>query len=330
VVLGQRTPPTTTTTALILLALLAALSSTTAYAQRDATRDALDRLEDVMLPAVDGGALEGVAPIIVVGARPAFESTRAWFPTAAVVAFGAAVGVGKLRVCEACMQPRVQAQEGAFVYSSGAMSIAEIVAIDADTRGAAPAAAAAAWIDETNDGVAVRVVSLRTGQLLFAKNIDGGLVELKRTSQTFRFTDDVERRLRGESLTHVWIDLGLVPGQHIAMEVVDQFGDKNLDMAGISATLLDPIVGFGGAYYRVIPEAFNITIGAKALVSIPTALGNAFGVDGEVIDPLFTGVVVVRWPIPQTSYAVLATASTNGVLTVGVSLLNINFLPVLP
>ncbi len=306
------------------------VASSTAQAQREATRDALDRLEDVLAPAVDGGALDGVAPIIVVGARPAFEATRAWFPTAAVVAFGAAVGNAKLRACEACMQPRAQAQDGAFVYSSGALSIAEIVAIDADTRGAAPPAAAAAWIDETNDGISVRVVSLRTGQILFAQNIDGRLIELKRTGQVYRFTDDVERRLRGESLTHVWIDLGLLPGQHISMDVVDQFGANNLDMAGITASLFDPLVGVGGVYYRVIPEAFNITIGVQGLVSIPTAIGNAFGVDGEVIDPLFTGVAVIRWPIPQTSYAVLATASTNGVVTVGVTLLNMNFLPVLP
>lgn len=321
---------TSSSTLRVVGLVLALVASSTAQAQREATRDALDRLEDVLAPAVDGGALDGVAPIIVVGARPAFEATRAWFPTAAVVAFGAAVGNAKLRACEACMQPRAQAQDGAFVYSSGALSIAEIVAIDADTRGAAPPAAAAAWIDETNDGISVRVVSLRTGQILFAQNIDGRLIELKRTGQVYRFTDDVERRLRGESLTHVWIDLGLLPGQHISMDVVDQFGANNLDMAGITASLFDPLVGVGGVYYRVIPEAFNITIGVQGLVSIPTAIGNAFGVDGEVIDPLFTGVAVIRWPIPQTSYAVLATASTNGVVTVGVTLLNMNFLPVLP
>ena len=321
--------PNTSALGVLMMAAMA-LSSSSASAQREASRDALERLEDVLAPAVDGGALDGVAPIIVVGARPAFEATRTWFPTAAVAAFGAAVGNAKLRACEVCMQPRAQAQEGAFVYSSGALSIAEIVAIDADTRGAAPPAAAAAWIDETDDGVAVRVVSLRTGQILFAQNIDGTLRETRRTAQNYRFTDDVERRLRGESLTHIWLDLGLLPGQHVSMDIVDQFGPHNLDMAGITASLFDPIAGFGAVYYRVIPEAFNLTIGLQGLVSIPTAIGNAVGVDGEVIDPLFTGVAVIRWPIQQTSYAILATASTNGTVSVGVTLLNINFLPVLP
>ena len=182
----------------------------------------------------------------------------------------------------------------------------------------------------TDDGVAIRLVSLRTGQILFAQNIDGRLQEQMRSAQTFTFTDDVERRLRGESLTHVWLDLALVPGQHVSLDVVDQFGDKNLDMAGITVSALDPIVGVGGVYYRVIPEAFNLTIGAQAVVSVPTAAVAALGLDGDLLDPLVTGVVVVRWPIPETAYGVLLTASTNGQFGLGITLMNINFLPVLP
>jgi hypothetical protein len=105
-----------------LALLLAVTATSTAHAQRESSVDALERMAEALEPAVNGGALDGVAPIILVGARPAFEETRSWFPTAAVVAFADAVGRGKLRACEACMQPRVQAEGGAFVYSSGARS----------------------------------------------------------------------------------------------------------------------------------------------------------------------------------------------------------------
>ena len=93
----------------------------------------------------------------------------------------------------------------------------------------------------------MRVVSLRTGQILYAANIDGRLREQQRTAKNFTFTDDLERRLRGESLTHVWVDLGLFPGQHVSLDVVDQFGDRNLDLAGITFSAFDPIVGVGAA-----------------------------------------------------------------------------------
>lgn len=228
------------------------------------------------------------------------------------------------------MNPRASMRDGAFVYASGTLSLAEIVAIDTDMRGAAAPAMAAAWIDETDGGVSLRIISLSTGRILFAENLDGQLKARERTARTFRFTDDMERRLRGESLTHVAIDIGLLPGQHVSLDILDQFGDRNLDLAGVSVSAVDPFLGVGGAYYRVIPEAFNLTVGAQALVAIPTAAGNALGLEGELIDPLLTGVLVVRWPIPNSGFGVLATASTNGTLTLGVSLLNVSFLPVLP
>lgn len=313
-----------------IVAFGALLLSTAAQAQRAETSEALERLRDVLEPVVQDGILTGVSPIIVVSARPAFETTRSWFPTAAVVALGDAVGRANLRACEACMNPRATMREGAFVYASGTLSLAEIVAIDADMRGVAAPAMAAAWVDETDGGVSVRIISLSTGRILFAENLDGQLQARQRTARTFRFTDDQERRLRGESLTHVAIDIGLLPGQHVSMDILDQFGDRNLDLAGVSLSAVDPFLGVGGAYYRVIPEAFNLTIGVQALVAVPTAASNALGLEGELIDPLLTGVLVARWPIPHSGFGVLATASTNGTLTIGVSLLNISLLPVLP
>ncbi len=314
----------------ILSVAAAILSASVAHAQRAATSDALERVRDVLEPIVQDGLLTGVSPIIVVSARPAFESTRAWFPTAAVVALGDAVGRANLRACEACMNPRATLRDGVFVYADGTMSIAEIVAVDTDMRGAGAPAMAAAWLDETEGGVALRIISLNTGRILVAENLDGALRSRTRTARTFRVTDDLERRLRGESLTHVAIDIGLVPAQHFSFDVIDQFGDRNLDLAGLSVSIVDPVVGVGAAYYRVIPEAFNLTLGVKALVSLPTAAGNALGVEGALINPLLSGVLVVRWPIPHSGFGVLATASTNGALTLGVSLLNVNFLPVLP
>jgi hypothetical protein len=268
--------------------------------------------------------------MIIVSARPAFEETRSWYPTAAVVALADAVGRANLRACEACMQPRVYAGDGTLQYSSGALTLEEIVAIDTNTRGKGAPARTAAWIDETDSGVAVRIVSLATGEILFAQNFDGALREEKRTGEVFNFTSDVQRRLRGEALTHIFIDAALYPGQHFSLDVVDQFGSRNLDMAGITLSLTDPVLGVGGAYYRVIPEAFNLTVGVQGIVSIPTAAANALGADGDIIDPLLTGVLVVRWPIPYTSFGALAMVSTNGTIGVGVTLMNFTILPILP
>ena len=306
------------------------VASVPAQAQRAATSDGLDRLGETLRPSIDDGTLQSLSPVIIVSARPAFEATQAWFPTAAVAAAADAFGRANLRACEACMQPRVTAVDGRLEFNSVAISLEEIIAIDTRTRGSSAPARAAVWLDETDDGISVRIVWLSTGQILFAQNIDGGLRELKRTARTFNFTDDVQRRLRGESLTHVFVDVAFGIGGHVSMDVLDQFGDRNLDLAGLTLSAFDPVVGVGGAYHRVIPEALNLSIGGQLIASIPTAAGNAFGVDGALIDRLLTAVLVVRWPIPQTSYAVIGTASTNGNFGIGISLMNFSLLPVLP
>jgi hypothetical protein len=303
-----------------------------ATAQRNTTSDAFERLKEAMRPVVDDGVLQGVLPVMVVGATPAFEDTRAWFPTAAVVALVDVFGPQNLRACEACMSPRLSVQNGRMEHNSVAVSVDEVVAIDLQNRGPGAPARAAVWLDETTDGVAIRVISLENSQILYARNFDGRLQEESRTARNLSITDDLQRRLRGDSLTHIFIDAAVYPGQHFSADVVDQFGDKNLDMAGITFSLYDPVVGVGAVYYRAIPEAFNLTVGAQIVASIPTiAAQSVLGNDtGDLLDPPVTGVLVARLPLFQTSYAVLLTASTNGRIGVGLTLLNFSFLPVLP
>jgi hypothetical protein len=306
------------------------MAATPANAQRASSSDGLERLAEAMRPSVETGALAGVVPVIVVRATPAFEETRAWFPGAAVSTLVDVFGAGNLRACEACMSPRVHAEDGRLEHDSVDLTVEEIVGFDVALRGQAAPARAAVWLDETPGGVAVRVVSLQTSQILFAGNYDGALREQKRTGRNFTLTEDVERRLRGDSLTHLFIDAALYPGQHFSLDVVDQFGDRNLDLAGVTLSAFDPVLGFGAVYYRMIPEAFNLTLGAQVVASIPTAAAAGLGLEADLLDPLLTGVLVVRWPIPSTSYGLLLAASTNGNVGLGVTLMNFGLLPVLP
>lgn len=305
-------------------------SSSTAHAQRSETSGALNRTADILRPLVEDGSLRA-APLIVVSAQPAFESTRAWFPTAVISTMLEVFGPDSVRACEACMQPRVDARDGRLEFSSGSMSIEEIIAIDARTRGAGTPARAAAFVDETDEGVAVRIVSLRTGEVLFARNVDRSLREMQRTEKTWNAIDDLERRLRGESLTHVFIDGVFLGGPHFSFDILEQFGDRNLNLAGMTLSVFDPILGVGVSYHRVIPEAFNVSIGAQVIGSIPTIAINALSPDtGALLDPAITGVLVARFPIPQTAFAVVGMASTNGRIGLGLTLMNSTFLPVLP
>ena len=135
---------------------------------------------------------------------------------------------------------------------------------------------------------------------------------------------------RGDSLTQAFVDLAVVPRQHISLDWTDQWGPQNRRLSGVTLSIVDPVAGVGACHYRST-RLFDTTVGAKLLMSLPTALVSSVDSgSGGGLDPLVTGVAVVRVPFGRSNYGGVATLSTNGQFAVGISLLNITFLPVLP
>ncbi|MCB9743054.1 MAG: hypothetical protein H6740_10670 [Alphaproteobacteria bacterium] len=313
--------------------LLTALLSVALAGPAD-TRDALDRLEELMEQRVNDGRLnlERISPAILVSARPRYEESADWYATGAMEVLQKALGAGGLRVCEACEAPRVVAVDGALSYNTGPISLDEVRRLDALHRGEGAPAKSVIWLDEVQGGVAIRVVELSTGQVLYAQNVDPSLVESRNTKRSYTLSEDLDRRARGDSLTQSFADFALYPGQHLSWDITDQFGATNANLAGVTMSLFDPVLGVGANYHRVTPF-YNVTVGAKVIFSLPTALVQSVSEDledTEVLDPLLTGVAVVRVPFGSTNYGAVLCASTNGQVGLGISLMNIRILPILP
>lgn len=310
-------------------------SSLPAMAQRETTRAALSRLEEVLPRRVNDGvlALKDLTPVLVVSTLPAFEQTRAWYPAAAVTALSRVFGPGALRACEACMAQRLTVEDGRLEQVATSLSVQDLVRLDEVTRGSSARAVSAIWLDETIEGVALRIVDLRNGRILLAENVDPNLASAIESRKTVSQAEELERRARGDSLTHLFVDLGLLPQQHVSLDWLEQWGPDNANLSGFSVSVVDPFAGLGVAYFRVIPIAFNLMVGAKFLLSVPIAVVNAFTPDTPqnlLGDSLFTGVAMVRLPLFKTNYALVASVSTNGRVAVGISLLNFSLLPFLP
>lgn len=297
----------------------------------DATRASLDRLQEILQVRVDEGALavEDVLPLVLVSTVPRYEASEAWFATQAVGVVQGVFGADGVRLCEACMVPRTWVGDGALTWQAGPVGIDEVVRLDDLHRGHAEPARAAAWIDEHEGGVSARIVDLRTGRVLFAQNVDPGLVEHRNTRRTHALAEELERRARGDSLTQAFVDVAIYPGQHVSIDWTDQWGAENRNLSGLSISMFDPVVGIGGAHYHCLSPV-NVLVGAKVLVSFPTAVVKALGEDGDVLDPLLTAVGVLRVPFGRSNYGVVLTASTNGQVGVGISLLNMSLIPVIP
>lgn len=275
-------------------------------------------------------ARDAVAPAILVRAQPRYAESDDWFATRAVEVLQKTLGPGSLRLCEACMAPRAWVDDGRITYQTGPVALEEVARLDEQTRGQSPPARSAVWIDEHRHGVSVRIVDLHTGRVLFAQNVDPNLVELRNTRRVYTLTEELERRARGDSLTQAFVDVTLYPRQHISLDWTDQWGPTNANLTGVTLSLVDPVVGLGVCHYRRV-DVFNMLIGAKGLVSLPTAVARSLsGEGGQVIDPLLTGVAVARVPFGRSNYGATVTVSTNGAVGVGLSLLNVSLLPVLP
>jgi hypothetical protein len=319
---------------LILLALLVGLAlPAEAQAQRDTTREALERLEELLASRLEDGALntKEVLPALVVSLEPSFEESRTWYAAAGLATLTRAFGGEGLRVCEGCMAPRTFIGRERIEQSIGAISVEEIVRLDESLRGSASPARAAIWLNETASGVSLRIVDLSTSRIIAAENIDPLLKERARTTKNLTLTRELERRARGDSLTHTFVDFAMFPGQHASLDWTEQWGDTNTNLSGFTLSLYDPVLGVGGAYYRVIPEAFNLMLGGKVIMSVPTAIARSISKKSvNVVDPILSGVFALRVPIARSNYGVFLSASTNGRVGVGISLLNMSVLPVLP
>ncbi len=295
------------------------------------TRDALDRLEEVLELRIHDGLLDpaDVTPTILVSAEPRYAGSEDWYATRVIELLERRLGSGKLRLCEACMAPRAWVSEGALSYQTGPVSLDEVARLDAQSRGESPPARSAIWVDEHRGGVSVRIVDLASARVVFAQNVDPFLVENANSRRTATMAEELERRARGDSVTQAFVDLALYPGQHLSIDWTEQWGETNNNLSGLTLSVLDPVVGVGASHYRSLRFA-NILVGGKLLASLPTAVARAVGDTGDVLDPLVTGVAVVRVPFGRSNYGAVATVSTNGQVGFGISLMNISLLPVIP
>ena len=309
------------------------LAAKPVHAQNDTSRDALTRLEETLAQRIEreGMSPANLLPAIVVSVAPAYENTRTWYPTAALASLVAVFGSAGLRFCEACMAPRTFIEQGHVEQSTAGLDAGEIRRLDERYRGTASAARTAIWLDESETGVSLRIVDLANTRIVAAENFDPSQREAGRTRRSYSMTEELDRRSRGDSINHAFLDFAAYPNIHLSFDWVEQWGATNTNLTGLSVSVLDPLLGIGASYFRIVPSARNITVGGKLLISTPTAIARGVAdSDVEIADPLLSAVGMVRVPIASSNFALILSASTNGRVGVGFSLMNVTFMPFLP
>lgn len=273
---------------------------------------------------------EELRPAVLVSAQSERPEDQSWYLTQVLQTLERTLGAGGLRLCEACMSPRAYVGDGQLTLTTGPVALDEVVRLDDQYRGDAEPARVGIWLDERRGGVSVRIVDLHTARVIYAQNVDPGLVEVANTARMYTLSEELERRARGDSITQSFVDIAFYPGQHISLDWTDQWGATNRNLSGVCLSVFDPVLGIGAVHYRAV-DLLNLTVGAKVIMSLPTAAVRALDQNGgDIIDPILTGVAVLRVPFGRSNYGGLLTASTNGQIGLGISLLNISLIPVLP
>jgi len=322
----------------IMLASVLAIMPQSADAQVEDTRDAILRFEETFASRLEDGLVDRneMLPLLLVSARPYFERSAAAYGAAVVASLSQVVGASQIRVCDACVRPDVRTSTGRLETRTGPETQGELRALDESLRGQGERARAAVWIDETaQGGVSVRIVSLSDARVLYADVVTSTLEWSTRSRKNYSISQDALRRGRGDSLTHAFVDVGMYPSQHIALDWMEQWGATNENLTGISLSLLSPVLGLGPTYARAFPKLYGSLLGGKVMLSVPTSIAKSLskGQSGDLIDPIVSAVGYMRVPIPLFSGnygGFVFLQLPQGRFGVGLSANNMSLLPVIP
>lgn len=170
--------------------------------------------------------------------------------------------------------------------------------IDSRFRKDSPEAKAAVWLDETSEGVSIRIVDLQTARVIYADNLTPDLVWTQRTSRNFDRSRDLSLRLRGEGITHTVYDLGLFPSPHFSIDWLEQWGRSNQHLSGLSISIVAPLLGVGASYARAFPEFQNVLVGGKFYVGMLNAIAQSIlKTDMALLGSLYTLEGFVKYPV---------------------------------
>ena len=223
---------------------------------------------------------------------------------------------GDLIDCATCYSSRVYvAPNGRTIIQNGELSLADLARLKNQ-----PGYAQAKSIlisRETPAGIELRLLALEDGRILYTGMADSTLT-LDRAQPPLRLARELERRQRGESLSYVNIDLGLLPSALVQVKFLEQWGNHNQHLSGLALSFFNPNGALGAAYMYMLPFQRKATVGVIAYYSLKNMFDAS--TSGSFASSI-TGQLAINYAF-SGSYGMFLSGDTSGVISVGFSLLN--------
>ena len=181
-----------------------------------------------------------------------------------------------------------------------------------------------ALVRETASGVEMKVISIEDGRILFYALADSSK-DLNAVTPYLNYARERDRRLNGESLSYVFINMGLYPSGLFQLEFVEQWGDRNQHISGIALSLFNPEFALGLVYHYMIPSIKRLHVSGTLYYPLQNALADSVSDEGQQTDS-FVGQGMVQYAFGN-SYALFASVNSKGKLSLGFNFYNPLFLP---
>ena len=291
------------------------------------TASDLDKLQDTLTHRLETepGLRARVTPMLLATPIHHWVESRDDFQAAAIRTIKAALpGTNDVIMCADCDTWRLDVRPGqGLVIDNGELSLAELGRLSKDPRYGG--ARSLALVRETPAGVECEIIALADGRILFSTIADS-TARLTDIEPYLHFDAERDRRLRGEALSYVFVNLGLYPHGLAQLEYVEQWGDRNQHITGVGLSLYNPTLSLGIVYHYMLPWSRRFHVSAAAYLPLQNAAESVTG-KGDA-STTFVAQAMAQYAFAN-SYAVFASISTEGNLSVGLNFYNPLFLPFL-
>lgn len=295
---------------------------------KETNRD-LELMQDILETKVinNPNIKDRVTPLLLAVPRHYWLESRDDFAQKAIASLQKVFkNTDDLVLCNECDSSRYYSLPGqkSFV-SQGELSLGELQQLRQDPR--YQNAASFLRIHETPSGVSILLTSLDDGKILLAAMADGSKT-LDDVKPWRPFTQELERRRRGEDLSYVFINLGLFPKPAVQLEWVEQWGNFNQHISGFGVSLIGPVMSIGGVYHYILPvRKFNV---GAAMYYPLTSLAQGLGNDTlkNNLPGGFVAQISGHYVIGNT-FGLYTALTSQGSLTLGLNFFNPLLMPFL-
>jgi len=287
-----------------------------AYSMWEQTEADLRILEDALQNGISGEENRRVdlTPMLVATPMHLFVESKSDFAPAVWSILKRLIpNPGDLIQCTQCNGQRLHMGKSQTIsIESGELSLNDLVDLSRDKR--YQGVKSIAFTKETPSGVEVKILRITDGAVLFQYLADGRL-ELSQAKPKLGIVKEYERRERGESLSYIFIDLGVYPSGLFHISFLEQWGSLNQHISGLTLSLVNPEAAVGASYRYMLP--FNRQITASAQVFFPVT---SVVQQGSATQPL-SGALGLQSAISST-FGVFIWVGTKGAFSAGFSLYN--------